>query len=154
MLSIQRLINQLHETLSASFPELATTSTIELQSGVDKDDRWNSLSPHHWRLLPWNPSPRHHTQFMSRRRQVAKRSTTGYCATWCSVSNGLMGGRGWRAPVRNPGASAPLSPAPATRRLVRQSMEQWMLQRHEVCLLLRRESMSLSTDGSTGSDPE
>ena len=34
----------------------------------------------------------------------------------CSVTDGLMGGRGWRALARNPGASfAPLSPAPATR---------------------------------------
>ncbi len=38
------------------------------------------------------------------------------CAIQCSVSNGLMGGRGWRVPVRNAGASfASLSPAPATR---------------------------------------
>ena len=37
-----------------------------------------------------------------------------------------MGGRGWRAPARNPGASfAPLSPAPATRSIKAPLTEHW-----------------------------
>ncbi len=43
----------------------------------------------------------------------------------CSVSHGLTGGRGWRAPARNPGASfVPLSPASATRSIKARLTEQ------------------------------
>ncbi len=48
--------------------------------------------------------------------RVPRRNLQFDFETECSVSKGLMGGRGWRASARNPGASfAPLSPAPATR---------------------------------------
>ena len=64
----------------------------------------------------WQRTHREQRSFDYGNRRLPRRNLKFDFGTGCSVSNGLMGGRGWRASARNPEASfAPLSPAPATR---------------------------------------
>ena len=82
---------------------------------------------------------------LSQDRRVAEYMAT---ATQCSVSNGLMGGRGWRAPARNPGASfASLSPAPATRSIKARLTEQFKR------LLILGVSFWRLAESSSGDEP-